>query len=1177
MSKLNIKTPSSEQIEKFLNGHNDKKHVVAIETYYHKNEADVIIHNPVTNSKYIEQIPFKPFMFIKDLNKNGLVLYNNDKTLRDNALKKFGISIKILKTSDDNGEIERLKNGYRFLISTTGSYNNINNFFKEGGIDTREIKKKYDAIKFEYDEIHNEYELKENESEKLFDKIEDLKIKFKLYDDEDNQEIRERLLSNINLELSKKITKNGKVKKITEKAFITKKLSFLTKIESLKSDYDTIINNELPSIKEELDEKETKLNIIGKKKDCFYYLGLNEQFMISTGIRLFKGYENYNEVEKFTFDIETTGLNPKTDRIFLIGCKTNKGFRQILSCKKEDDDESERNLILNFFHLLCKKIKPAIMAGYNSEEFDMWFILERAEILKLDLSKHQTTFSNEKNEDGITYVRNLVRKQSNVKFGGDSEKGSKTLIWGINVLDTQNAVRRAKAINSDIKEFKLKYIAKFAKVAKENRTYIEGDKIYKMWFNNYNYIMNPKSNKYSLIPMESQDSSLEYLESISEEELDKFVNTKSKTDVIITTGKELVTNYLIDDLQETEDVDNVYNESSFMLSKMLPMSFIKTASSGGAGPWNLIMSTWSYENNLAIPYGEKKRDFVGGLSRTYRLGYNKNILKADFAGLYPSIMLTHNIFPRHDIDGVLKGILSYFRDARNKYKKLAKSESDPLLQKFYDTKQLPIKILNNSLFGAFGSIYMFWSDFNNAEEITCRGRLYLRKMLRYFIDKGFSPVILDTDGVSLSIPDEYPINFIVELKNNETKSIRQKEFKTYEEGKAFVDDYIKNITPNINWIKKKGDIYVSEKADLKLYLDETDIEAIFDDINDNVINLGVMKVDNDGRWESCITVARKNYANLEYDGKVKMVGNSIKSSKLPTYIDEFMNDGLKMLLKGNGSGFIEYYYNHLSDIFFKEIPLKKIASKSRIRITPNQYLNRGLNKAGKPKGKQIHMELIVKDNLKVSMGDTVFYVNNGTKKTETDTSINKETNEFNCYLIDEKEFEKNPDKKGDYNVPKYLEAFNKSIGSLLIGFNEEIIDNLIQDDPSNRNYYTDEESKLTYYDYETYPFAKHKIDSLEELFIMDEREVEFWNKMCMNPNEIFDGFTSKTPINYEYINRFQTYKNKLNEKNILLKRDNEELYHEDIFLRHDKESDKYFLSITEHDIITDLKDITILE
>ena len=142
MSKLNIKTPSSEQIEKFLNGHNDKKHVVAIETYYHKNEADVIIHNPVTNSKYIEQIPFKPFMFIKDLNKNGLVLYNNDKTLRDNALKKFGISIKILKTSDDNGEIERLKNGYRFLISTTGSYNNINNFFKEGGIDTREIKKK---------------------------------------------------------------------------------------------------------------------------------------------------------------------------------------------------------------------------------------------------------------------------------------------------------------------------------------------------------------------------------------------------------------------------------------------------------------------------------------------------------------------------------------------------------------------------------------------------------------------------------------------------------------------------------------------------------------------------------------------------------------------------------------------------------------------------------------------------------------------------------------------------------------------------------------------------------------------------------------------------------------------------------------------------------------------------
>ena len=79
MSSNNIKTPSAVQIENFLNGHNNKKYVVAVETYYHKNEADVIIHNPITNDKYVEQVAFKPFIFIKDLKKCGLTLYNDNK------------------------------------------------------------------------------------------------------------------------------------------------------------------------------------------------------------------------------------------------------------------------------------------------------------------------------------------------------------------------------------------------------------------------------------------------------------------------------------------------------------------------------------------------------------------------------------------------------------------------------------------------------------------------------------------------------------------------------------------------------------------------------------------------------------------------------------------------------------------------------------------------------------------------------------------------------------------------------------------------------------------------------------------------------------------------------------------------------------------------------------------
>ena len=61
----------------------------------------------------------------------------------------------------------------------------------------------------------------------------------------------------------------------------------------------------------------------------------------------------------------------------------------------------------------------------------------------------------------------LRRPNTSLKVGGDTEKYTSTNMWGYTIIDTNHAVKRAKAINSDIKNAKLKYIAKFAKVAKK--------------------------------------------------------------------------------------------------------------------------------------------------------------------------------------------------------------------------------------------------------------------------------------------------------------------------------------------------------------------------------------------------------------------------------------------------------------------------------------------------------------------------------------------------------------------------------------------------------------------------------------------------------------------------------------------------------------------------------------
>jgi hypothetical protein len=58
------------------------------------------------------------------------------------------------------------------------------------------------------------------------------------------------------------------------------------------------------------------------------------------------------------------------------------------------------------------------------------------------------------------------------------------------------------------------------------------------------------------------------------------------------------------------------------------------------------------------------------------------------------------------------------------------------------------------------------------------------------------------------------------------------------------------------------------------------------------------------------------------------VGNTIKSSKMPIYIEEFLGEGVKKHLL-NGDGYDEKLYNRTVDnIYNYQIPLVKIASKS---------------------------------------------------------------------------------------------------------------------------------------------------------------------------------------------------------------------------------------------------------
>ncbi len=784
-----------------------------------------------------------------------------------------------------------------------------------------------------------------------------------------------------------------------------------------------------------------------KTKSFFTILSPVEQYLIQKKKRLFKGIDDYSGVHRFVFDIETTGLEAESSEIILIGVKDNRGLQETIPAFGED---GEKRCIERFFELI-KEVKPTIIGGYNSAFFDWPFILKRANILGVDVS-------------GLTQIfttQGMKEKEGVLKLANEIEPYTQHVIWGFNIIDIAHSVRRAQAINSEIKSWGLKYITKYLEKEKPNRVYVDGAYISKIYLENDSYYVNPKTGNYKKIGEPGTEGLLE-----------KYPNKFE-----VWPGRKIVEQYLDDDLYETMIVDDSFSQSTFLLSKLVPTTYERIATMGTATLWKIIMLAWSYENNLAIPAKDEKRAITGGLSRLLNVGYAKNIVKFDYASLYPSIQLVYDVFPDCDVMHVQKSMLKYFRNIRIKYKRLAGElkSSDPVQAEMYDRKQLPIKIFINAYFGSLSAPQVFpWGDMNMGETITCTGRQCLRMMIMFFMRKGYKPLVMDTDGVNFETPDTI----------NE---------HTY-------------IGKGLNELVDEGKEYKGIEADT----------AEFNDI----FMRNEMGLDIDYTAPSCINVSRKNYIiKLNKKGKevIKLTGNTIKSKKLQQYIVEFLDEGLKHLLSGDGLSFIELYYQYVEKIHNKEIPLSKIANKARVKQSVDDYKKhiKKTTKSGSLMSRQAHMELVLQNNYPAGLGETIYYVNNGVKKSDGDVQkISKPTKkmqeeymrehgvpmpndylQINCYMIPEKDIQNNPDLTGDYNVARYLTNFNKRIEPLLCAFKPEIREDILVEDPKDRQYFTKSQCELI----SGYPLKEDGQDKFDEVMTLSDSEVMFWNRVQRDP------------------------------------------------------------------------------
>ena len=767
-----------------------------------------------------------------------------------------------------------------------------------------------------------------------------------------------------------------------------------------------------------------------RAKDLIMILPPVEQYLIQREKRLFKGYEEYNDVTRLVFDLETTSLEPKDGRIFMIGIKTNRGYQKVIECATE---EQERQGLVEFFNII-DELKPSIIGGYNSANFDWFWIFERCKALNLDIKKTCRS---------LNPARTISQRENMLKLANEVERFNQVSIWGYNVIDIIHSVRRAQAINSSIKSAGLKYITQYIDAEAADRVYIDHTEIGSMYAKKEEYWLNVTNGKYKRADKPEFDN------------LDvRFPGTYIKV-----TGDNVVERYLDDDLEETLIVDDEFNQGSFLLASMIPTTYERVSTMGTATLWKMLMLAWSYKFKLAIPKKQEKTDFVGGLSRLLKVGYSTNVLKLDFSSLYPSIQLVHDVFPKCDVTGGMKAMLKYFRDTRILYKTLAGQyeKSDPKKSLSYDRKQLPIKIFINSMFGALSAPQVFaWGDMYMGEQITCTGRQYLRMMIKFFMNRGYTPLVMDTDGVNFSKPKDW-------------------ESRKY-------------IGKGNNWKVKEGKEYTGDDSDV----------AEFNDL----FMRGEMALDTDGTWPSCINLARKNYAVMDSKGKVKLTGNTIKSKKLPLYIEAFLDKGVKMLLEGKGQDFVEWYYEYQQRIFDLQIPLKQIAQRARVKLSLDDYQIRSTQKtkSGGSMSKMAHMELAIKHGLNINLGDVIFYVNNGLRASHGDVQKKGDGVVLNCYMLDSKELENNPDLKGEYNIARAITTFNKRIEPLLVVFKDEIRNCLLVLDPEKRGLFTKEQCELI----NGKPFDESGQDKLEDVLTVSEQEMTYWGKRGLSPDYMYE-------------------------------------------------------------------------
>ena len=203
------------------------------------------------------------------------------------------------------------------------------------------------------------------------------------------------------------------------------------------------------------------MRTLAMSRDEALVLPAEEQYLVASGRTYFRGM-HWADVRRMQIDLETTGLDPQHDRIFLIAVRDPDGAVAML----EDDDEVR--LIARLVEHV-RAIDPDVIENHNLHGFDLPFLDRRAQLLGVSLALGRV---------GSGLRQRGARRGVAI---GDATRKVRFIAPGGELIDTLDAVLRYDFATRDLGGHGLKGVAKHLGIAGADREHIRGDQIHTVY------------------------------------------------------------------------------------------------------------------------------------------------------------------------------------------------------------------------------------------------------------------------------------------------------------------------------------------------------------------------------------------------------------------------------------------------------------------------------------------------------------------------------------------------------------------------------------------------------------------------------------------------------------------------------------------------------------------------